>query len=109
VQDNIRIILTSIDDKSAAGKLAHGLIEARLAACVQVSAKGVSVYRWQGRVQDSVEYYLSIKTCAETEAKAVDWLEKHHPYDVPEIICLQGAAAQAYRDWLQQQAAPASS
>jgi len=108
VQDDIRIILTSVDDEDAAGKLAHGLVNARLAACVQISAKGTSVYRWQGTVQNDGEYYLSIKTCAETEAKVIGWLETHHPYDTPEIICLQGTAAQTYGDWLQQQVAPAS-
>ncbi len=108
VQDEICIILTSIDDKDAARKLAHGLVDARLAACAQISARGVSIYRWQGAVQSSDEYYLSIKTSAEAMAQAVSWLEARHPYKAPEIICLQGTAARAYHSWIQQQAMPVS-
>jgi len=108
VQDDVRIILTSIDDEAAARKLARGLVDARLAACVQISARGVSVYRWHGAVQSDDEYYLSIKTSAGAMAQAVNWLETRHPYKVPEIICLQGTASQAYRSWIQQQAIPVS-
>ncbi len=108
MQDDIRIILTSIDDEAAARKLAHALVDARLAACVQISARGVSFYRWQGAVQSDDEYYLSIKTSAEAMTQAVSWLETHHPYKVPEIISLHGTAAQAYRSWMQQQAIPVS-
>jgi len=108
VQDDIRIILTSVDDENAAGKLARGLVDARLAACVQISAKGVSVYRWQGTVQNDAEYYLSIKTSAASETQAIGWLEEHHPYDTPEIICLQGTSAEAYGAWLRNEVMPAS-
>ena len=108
VQDDIRIILTSVDDEKAAKKLARGLVDARLAACVQISAKGMSVYRWQGKVQNDNEYYLSIKTCAENEAQAVGWLEEHHPYEIPEIIYLQGTSAEAYGAWLRNEVMPTS-
>ncbi|PJC67847.1 MAG: divalent-cation tolerance protein CutA, partial [Zetaproteobacteria bacterium CG_4_8_14_3_um_filter_59_5] len=39
----IGIILTSVDDASTAKTLALGLIEAHLAACVQISPAGTSM------------------------------------------------------------------
>ncbi len=101
--DSIHIILTSVDSEAGANMLAHGLIDAHLAACVHISAPGQSVYRWQGAIQHDGEYYLSIKTSAPAVEQAVCWLEKHHPYDVPEIIRLQGTAAEAYGNWVQAQ------
>jgi len=109
VQDNsIHIILTSVDSESSANELAYGLINARLAACVQISAPGRSVYRWQGTVRHDEEYFLGIKTRAPLVEQAMCWLAEHHPYDIPEIIHLQGIAAKAYGNWVQAQTTSAS-
>lgn len=80
--------------------MAKGLVESGLAACVQISAPGISVYRWDNTVQQEQELYLSIKTTVEATASACAWLEAHHPYETPEIICLQGASGAAYLQWL---------
>jgi len=101
----IGIILTSVDDASIAKSLARSLIEERLAACVQVSAAGTSVYRWDGDVQESAEYYLSIKAPLSHKNIIIAWLEHHHPYDKPEIIVLEAQAAKDYADWVKQVAA----
>ena len=95
------IILTSIDDKSKAKAIAQALVEAKLAACVQISAQGMSVYQWQGKVCKDKEYYLSIKTDEIHQADVTAWLKANHPYDTPEIISLNAKASAEYQHWLQ--------
>jgi len=101
----IGIILTSIDDASIAKALAHDLIGQQLAACVQISAAGTSVYRWakdnqESAVQESHEYYLSIKAPLDRCDEIIAWLERQHPYDTPEIILLEAQAVRDYADWV---------
>jgi len=68
--------------------LARGLVEARLAACVNLIAGVTSVYRWQGEVCEDPETTLVIKVPVERYEPLAAWLTEQHPYDVPEIIAL---------------------
>lgn len=83
---SIRLVFTTLPDADAAGKLARQLVELRLAACVNVLAGCRSVYRWQGDVQENEEVPLIIKTSAERLQALRDWLQAHHPYELPEIV-----------------------
>lgn len=103
MKENIEIILSSVDDREAATSMADVLVEKGLAACVQISAAGESVYRWQDRVEHDTEHYLCIKTSKERANEAVTWLTANHPYDVPEIVRLDGEASPGYLAWLQAQ------
>lgn len=80
--------------------IAEQLVEEHLAACVQTSARGQSVYRWQGKIQKEAEHYLTIKTTLSNRQTVVEWLEKNHPYDMPEIICLNAEGSRAYLQWM---------
>ena len=96
----MNIILTSVDSEERAKKMAKSLVESGVAACVQISAPGISIYRWDATVQEAQEFYLSIKTTDQGRAAACAWLEKNHPYETPEIICLTGDSSSAYMNWL---------
>jgi hypothetical protein len=43
-------IVTTVPDEESAQRIARALVEARLAACVQVAGPVESVYRWQGQI-----------------------------------------------------------
>jgi periplasmic divalent cation tolerance protein len=45
------LVLTNLPDRPAAEALANALVEARLAACVNILAPCRSVYRWQGTIE----------------------------------------------------------
>jgi len=94
------IILTSVSNDSDAERIAKTLVEKHLAACVQISAEGHSVYRWQERIESEAELYLSIKTTVDKMNDAVDWLESNHPYETPEILCLSADASEKYLQWM---------
>jgi periplasmic divalent cation tolerance protein len=94
------MIKTSVASQQDARRLARDMIAARMAACIQITGPGESVYHWQGKLEQTEEWYLSIKTAKEKCPVLVDWLMQQHPYDVPEIICTEGEATDSYADWL---------
>jgi len=100
---DIRIVLTSVDNHKAAQSLAKGLVKAELVACVQISAAGESWYRWQDDVRHEAEYFLVIKTSAAMREAVLDWLQEHHPYELPEIVWFPAEASDGYGAWLRDQ------
>lgn len=81
-------VLTTTDSEEKAKLLAQGAVEARLAACVQISAPITSVYRWQNAIESTEEWQLSFKTTAARYAELEAHLQEAHDYDTPEIIAL---------------------
>ncbi len=97
------LVITTVDDEKLAGQLAGELVEQRLAACVHILPAGTSVYLWQGRIEQSREYTLLIKTAAQRYTALQEWLVRNHPYDTPEIIALPiMAGLPDYLDWIRQ-------
>ncbi|MCS6786893.1 MAG: divalent-cation tolerance protein CutA [Thiobacillaceae bacterium] len=95
------VVLTTLPDQAAAVQLARKLVEARLAACVNVLASCTSVYRWQGAIEQAQEVPLVIKTTAERYTAMETFVREQHPYELPELIALpvtQGLPA--YLDWV---------
>ncbi|MHC5011889.1 MAG: divalent-cation tolerance protein CutA [Planctomycetota bacterium] len=95
-----RLLLTTAPPE-AAHRIAHALVEERLAACVSLVPGVRSVYRWQEAVHDEPETVLVIKTVTDRLAALSGRLEALHPYEVPEQLVLgpEGGSA-AYLDWL---------
>ena len=97
----IRVVLCTCPDETVASELATGLVEAGLAACVNVLPGIRSIYRWQGDVQDEAESLMVIKTGENRFAALRGWLVEHHPYDVPEVIALPvEEGLPAYLEWV---------
>ncbi|MDX8403811.1 MAG: divalent-cation tolerance protein CutA [Mariprofundaceae bacterium] len=99
MESGVCIILTSVESKTDAMDMAGKLIGESLAACVQISAEGSSVYRWKGNIQQDQECFIQIKTTLSNKSAVIEWLEKHHPYDIPEILCLNADASRSYLEW----------
>lgn len=95
------LVLTNVPDAAAAEKLAHALVDARAAACVNVLAPCRSIYRWQGAVESAMEVPLLIKTTRAAYPRLEQIVRAEHPYALPELIAVpiqQGLPA--YLDWL---------
>ncbi|WP_343245957.1 divalent-cation tolerance protein CutA [Streptomyces sp. SID5785] len=94
-------VLTTTDTPDGADTLARGAVEARLAACAQVSAAVTSVYRWEGAVETAREYQVLLKTSAARYPDLERWLTEHHDYDTPEIIAVPVVrGAPGYLAWV---------
>jgi periplasmic divalent cation tolerance protein len=94
------VILTTLPSREAAETIARTLVEERLAACVQLIDGLRSIYRWEGRIDESAEVQLIAKTTPAAAGALVDRLSALHPYQVPEILTLEAAASDAYGAWL---------
>ena len=99
--DFVVILCTAPDDETAKS-LARGLVEARLAACVNAVTKVVSTYRWKGNVETETEVQLLIKTRRTKFDEVAAWIDEHHPYEVPEVVALDALrVSEPYRAWLE--------
>ncbi len=98
------LVLTSLPDADTARRLARGLIEARLAACVQVGAPVESLYHWQGRLETANEIPLAIKTTATAWPALLSAIRERHPYELPEIVAVPIIdGLPGYLDWIDAQ------
>jgi periplasmic divalent cation tolerance protein len=86
-----------------ARKIARGLVEAKLAACVQIVEPITSIYRWQGAVEEEREILLLIKSTQDRIPNIANLLSQLHSYEVPELVAtpIVGGSA-AYLSWLQE-------
>jgi len=95
------LVLTTVGADFDARALAHTLVEARLAACVNIVERIHSVYRWEDRVAEEGEQLLLIKTTDVRIDALREELFRHHPYDVPEFVVLPiESASEAYLDFI---------
>ena len=99
--DELIVILCTVPSLEVGESLAHGLVEAQHAACVNVISGVLSVYRWDGAVQKEHEAQLLIKTRASRFEHVSSYHREHHPYEVPEILALPiRGGAEAYVQWV---------
>ena len=95
------LVIANCPDEACANRIALAVVEAGLAACVNLLPRVQSVYRWQGNIESASEVPLLIKTTAGRYGELEAAVRKLHPYDVPEIIALPIAQGlPAYLDWL---------
>lgn len=95
------IVLTTWPADREPDAFARQLVDERLAACVNLLPPMISVYRWQGEVQQDAERQLVIKTHRGRVQELIARLQALHPYDVPECLVLpvEGGGA-AYLAWI---------
>ena len=95
------IVVTSFASFEDAKKMAHQLIESRLAACVQIQEGVHSIYRWEGNICEASEVLLSAKTVADKWVDISNYIKSHHPYDLPEVIAYAPEKYEAlYGKWV---------
>ncbi|MFD5427433.1 divalent-cation tolerance protein CutA [Streptomyces sp. NPDC127084] len=95
------VVLTTTGSAEQAEALARGAVEARLAACAQVSGPVASVYHWQGAVETGQEWQILFKTTEDHYDALEAHLKERHAYETPEIIAtpvVRGSAA--YLEWI---------
>ena len=94
------VVLVTAGAKEEASAIAHTLVEANLAACVNILPIQ-SVYTWQGKIHQDEEWQLIIKTDLSQFSILEAKIREVHSYELPEIIVLpilQGS--QPYLDWI---------
>ncbi|MFP6637111.1 MAG: divalent-cation tolerance protein CutA [Nitrospinaceae bacterium] len=99
------VILITAGSKEEAEKISRGLVEDKLAFCVNTVPGIQSTYHWEGELHVDEEFLLIVKTHKDRYDALETWIKINHSYKVPEIIALpieQGLPAylQGIDDWI---------
>ncbi len=92
-------VLTTVDSREKAEEIAGKLLNAKLAACIQIIGPVKSMYWWKGVIEDSQEWICLVKTKAEMYSEVEKMIKNIHSYEVPEIIAIP--VIQGYDKYLQ--------
>lgn len=102
--DRFIVVYVTVGSSDEGNRLAHVLVEERLAACVNRIRPVRSVYRWQGKIEQSDEELLIIKTKRELFDRLKKRVEGLHSYSVPEIIALPILeGSEGYLKWMEEE------
>lgn len=94
------LVMTSTASEAEAQTLAQHIVQARLAACVQVQAIK-SFYVWKEQPCAEQEWLLLIKSRTAVYPALEDFIRAQHRYETPEIVQLPITAGSSdYLRWL---------
>lgn len=95
------VVLSACGSEESAAALGRTLVEQHLAACVNIVPGARSIYRWQGKLEDSAEWLLIIKSRRDLFDRLRECIAKVHTYEVPEVIALPVVeGSESYLAWL---------
>ncbi|MBO9574125.1 MAG: divalent-cation tolerance protein CutA [Sphingobium sp.] len=98
---DIAIVYVLFGDRAAAEDAATQMIDRRLAACANVQADCLSVYRWQGVKERSDETPVLFKTALDRRSALMAALAVDHDYELPAISSWTATTTDAYADWVE--------
>jgi len=101
-ETRFQVVLVTCATLEEARKIARGVVENHLAACVNIVTHAVeSFYTWEGMLENSSEYLLMIKTTEERLEELQKEILRLHSYDTPEFVVLPiVAGSEDYLKWL---------
>ena len=82
------VVFITAGTKDEAEKLSRGLVEEKLAFCVNTVPGIQSTYHWKGKIHVDNEILLIAKTRQDGYEALEQWVKHNHSYDVPEIVSL---------------------
>lgn len=95
------ICYITVGPRAEALAIGRALVEERLAACANLLDGAVSIYRWQGKIEQDDEVVLIAKTRTELVDRLIARVRALHSYDCPCVVALpieQGNAE--YLAWI---------
>lgn len=82
------VAYVTVPNDEVAKRIARGLVESKLAACVNIIPQLLSIYEWEGKIQEDPELLLMIKTRTEKIDVLTKYVKDNHPYTICEVISL---------------------
>ena len=96
------VIVSTYPNKKSISKVAHVVVEKKLAACVNYTEIN-SVYTWKNKTEDTKEFLALFKTTKDSKQKLKEEISRSHPYEVPEIVELKmDDVSLPYMKWLEE-------
>lgn len=102
--EDVIVIFSTTGSREEAENIARVLIEKRVAACVNIFGPIKSIYWWRGKIEESKEYLLTVKTIRDKYEILERIISEIHSYQVPEIIAIPVVnALKEYIEWLRKE------
>ena len=101
---NIIYIFWTCRDKAEAKKIIHALLDQQLIACASIFPEVESIYRWEGKIEESKEVKVILKTARKHFGPTQSYILTHCSYEVPEILQLDIVQGNPrYLSWVTQE------
>lgn len=95
------IVYVTTPNEESAKNLATAIIHHKLAACVNILPHVLSIYEWEGKVNEDSELLLMIKTTTANVDQLAKFVRENHPYSVAEVISVKIENGNPpYLDWV---------
>jgi len=100
-QVSATMVYATFPTRDAAEAVAKTLVEARLAACVNILPGMISCYHWQGQLERADEVVMLVKTRRALADRVAETIRARHPYEVPAVLFLAvDGGLPAYLGWI---------
>jgi len=101
MEQGLAIVLTTVSSDKEAESLSDILAKSKYVACINILPDVKSKYMWKGKLQNTKELILMIKTRKDYFKYLEILIKKNHSYQVPEILCIDIANISAdYSNWI---------
>ena len=95
------IIYITTSGISESKKIAHILLEKKLAACINIIPSIESVYLWKGEIEEDSESIMVVKTRSNMVEKLIMMVEDIHSYEIPCILEISvNSGSNNYLKWI---------
>ncbi|HVZ05111.1 MAG TPA: divalent-cation tolerance protein CutA [Hyphomicrobium sp.] len=95
------MIYATFPNRETALAVGRGMVEQRIAGCINVLAGMTSVYVWKGETETSDEAVMIAKLAAEGAERAVAHILANHPYETPAILVIPvTGGSETYLAWV---------
>ncbi len=95
------IIKTTSDSHKAMKVLTNTLLKEKKAACVTMIPRVRSKFMMEGRITESREVILLIKTDKRHEEAVYETISQLHNYEIPEIVTIETSKVDSkYLEWM---------
>jgi len=81
-------VYSTFPDRESAEKMGRTLVEAELAACVNIFPPMTSIFEWEGEIDVAAEHAVFIKTRRALVEEVIAAARPLHPYAVPCFLVL---------------------
>lgn len=98
------LIYTTFSSTADAKRVGRALVESRLAACVNIFPGMISVFEWEGALDEADEVAMLIKTRTGLKQETLEAAGNLHPYDTPALLVLEtSGGSDAFANWITEQ------